>query len=86
LIKTINEVFPDSNRRGSPRVIITEIDEETSERYDLIKQSFRRKGTPIQTNDLWIAASAIQHGLKALTTDKHYLEVTQMITEYFDAE
>jgi predicted nucleic acid-binding protein len=69
---------------SSPRVIIVEIDEETSERYAVIVQSLRMKGTPIPTNDLWIAASAMQHGLKVLTTDKHYLEVAQIITEYFE--
>jgi predicted nucleic acid-binding protein len=51
----------------------------------VIVQSHRMKGTPIPTNDLWIAASAMQHGLKVLTTDKHYLEVPQIITEYFEA-
>ena len=70
---------------SSPRVIVAEIDEETSERYAVIVQSLRMKGTPIPTNDLWIAASAMQHGLKVLTTDKHYLEVPQIITEYFEA-
>jgi predicted nucleic acid-binding protein len=69
---------------SSPRVIIIEIDEETSERYAVIVQSLRMKGTPIPTNDLWIAASAMQHGLKILTTDKHYLEVPQIMTEYFE--
>jgi tRNA(fMet)-specific endonuclease VapC len=69
---------------SSPRVIVAEIDEETSERYAVIVQSLRMKGTPIPTNDLWIAASAMQHGLKVLTTDKHYLEVPQIITEYFE--
>ncbi len=71
---------------SSPRVIIAEIDEETSERYAVIVRSLRMKGTPIPTNDLWIAASAMQHGLKVLTTDKHYLEVAQIITEYFETE
>jgi predicted nucleic acid-binding protein len=69
---------------SSPRVIIADIDEETSERYAVIVQSLRIKGTPIPTNDLWIAASAMQHGLKVLTTDKHYLEVPQIITEYLE--
>jgi len=67
---------------SSPRVTVLEIDEETSERYAAICQHLRRKGTPIPTNDLWIAASAMQYGLKVLTTDKHYLEVPQIITEY----
>ena len=69
---------------SSPRAIIAEIDEETSERYAVIVQSLRVKGKPIPTNDLWVAASAMQHGLKILTTDKHYLEVPQIITEYFE--
>jgi predicted nucleic acid-binding protein len=71
---------------SSPRVAIVEIDEETSERYAVIVQSLRMKGTPIPTNDLWIAASAMQHGLKVLSTDKHYLKVPQIIAEYFEAE
>lgn len=70
---------------SSPRVIVAEIDEETSERYAVIVQSLRTKGIPIPTNDLWIAASAMQHGLKVLTTDKHYLKVSQIITEYSEA-
>jgi predicted nucleic acid-binding protein len=70
---------------SSPRVIIAEIDEETSERYAVIVQSLRMKGTPIPSNDLWIAASAMQHGLKVLTTDRHYLEVPQILTECFEA-
>jgi len=71
---------------STPRVFIVEIDEETSERYAVIKHSLRVKGRPIPTNDLWIAASAMQHGLKVLTTDRHYLEIPQIITEYLEAE
>jgi len=71
---------------NSPRVVMVEMDEETSERYAVIVQSLRLKGTPIPTNDVWIAASAMQHGLKGLTTDKHYLEVAQILTEYVEAE
>jgi len=74
------------NFLSSPRVTIAEIDEQTSERYAVIVQSLRMRGTPIPTNDLWIAASAMQHGLKVLSTDQHYLEVPQIITEYFEAE
>jgi len=71
---------------SSPRVNIAEIDAETSDRYAVIVQSLRLKGTPIPTNDLWVAASAMQHGLMVLTTDKHYLEVPQIITEYFEVD
>ena len=70
---------------SSPRVKIVAIDEETSERYGVITSYLRKEGTPIPTNDLWIAASAMQYGFKILTTDKHYLKVPQIIVEYFQA-
>ena len=70
---------------SSARVKIIEIDEETSERYAAIVSHLRKRGTPIPTNDLWIAASAMQHGFKVLTTDKHYLQVPQIITEFYQA-
>ena len=66
---------------SSPRVNILLIDQETSERYAVITKYLRVKGAPIPTNDLWIAASAMQFGLKVLTTDRHFLKVPQIITE-----
>ncbi len=65
----------------SPRVSVIEIDEETSERYAIIINYLREQGTPIPTNDIWIAASAMQYGLKILTTDKHYLKVPLVLVE-----
>lgn len=70
---------------SSPRVKLIDIDAETSERYAAIVNRLRKEGTPIPTNDLWIAASAMQHGLKVLTTDSHYLKVPQVITEHYQA-
>jgi predicted nucleic acid-binding protein len=71
---------------SSPRVKIIEMDEETSERYAAIVNYLRAKGTPLPTNDLWIAASAMQHGLKILTMDKHYIEIPQIIAEYYTSD
>lgn len=70
---------------SSPRVKVVDIDDETSERYAVIIYHLRIKGTPIPTNDLWIAASAMQYGLKVLTADSHYLKVPQIISEYYEA-
>lgn len=64
---------------SSPRVGFVDIDEETSQRYAAILRHLREKGTPIPTNDLWIAASAMQYGLNVVTTDHHYLEVDQIL-------
>ena len=32
-------------------------------------------GNPIPTNDIWIAALALQHGIKLLTMDNHFKKV-----------
>ena len=71
---------------SSLRVKFIGMDEETSERYAVITNHLRKQGAPIPSNDLWIAASAMQYGLKVLTTDSHYLKVPQIITEWYKAE
>lgn len=66
---------------ASPRVGILAVDEETSERYAVILTSLRSAGTPIPTNDIWIAASTMQYGLKLLTFDAHFEKCQQIIVE-----
>jgi tRNA(fMet)-specific endonuclease VapC len=43
-----------------------------SHRYAEIHRALRAKGTPIPTNDLWIAAMAAEHGLVLYTRDTHF--------------
>ena len=69
---------------GSPRVRILGIDVETAERYALIHDALRRAGKPIPTNDLWIAASAMQFGLVLVATDTHYRQVAQIASQLHD--
>ncbi len=69
----------------SPRVIVVDMNEDTAERYAVILNSLWSAGTPIPTTDIWIAASAMHHGLRVLTTDAHYQSVTHVIVDYFDA-
>jgi predicted nucleic acid-binding protein len=69
----------------SPRVQVVDINEETSERYAVIINYLWEQGTPVPTNDLWIAATAMQHGLKLLTTDGHYRNVPHIIVEWCPA-
>jgi len=65
----------------SPRVQVADVDEETSERYAVIINYLWEQGIPIPTNDLWIAATAMQYGLKLVTTDGHFRNVPQIIVE-----
>jgi len=69
---------------ASPRVSVVAVDEETAERYAVIFDSLRRAGVPIPTNDIWIAAGAMQSASVLLTTDQHYKEVTQISAEIFE--
>jgi tRNA(fMet)-specific endonuclease VapC len=68
---------------GSPRVNLVDVTENTAERYAVILNSLWQAGTPIPTNDIWIAASAMEHGLQVLTTDDHYQKVPQILVKYF---
>ncbi len=45
----------------------------------------RSAGRPIPTNDLWIAASAMEHGAELLTTDGHFRDVPQIVVRFFEA-
>ena len=45
---------------------------QTADSYALVYSNLRRTGRPIPTNDLWIAASALEHGAALLTRDSHF--------------
>jgi predicted nucleic acid-binding protein len=66
----------------SPRVSVAPIDGETAERYAVILDGLRHRGTPVPTNDLWIAATAMQHGLLLLTADRHFARIPQVIAHF----
>jgi predicted nucleic acid-binding protein len=51
---------------------VLDITEETTRYYAGHKVELRKKGTPMATNDLWIAALCRQHGLPLLSRDKHF--------------
>jgi predicted nucleic acid-binding protein len=67
----------------SPRVVVHLVDEETADRYAIIRTALKKAGTPISTNDVWIAASAMQHGLPVLTSDADFQKIPQVIVHHF---
>lgn len=64
---------------ASSRVSALVVDEDTAERYAVILDALWTAGTPIPTNDIWIAASAMQYGLTVITTDAHFLKIPQIL-------
>lgn len=65
---------------SSPRVTVIEVNEETSLFYAKIYQHLKSKGKPIPTNDLWIAACAMQHGYPLCSYDKHFNVIDNLVT------
>ena len=53
-------------------VTVLDIDEETSQSYAALGLELKRKGRPIPTNDLWIAALCRQHALPIVSRDQHF--------------
>ncbi|HVT04403.1 MAG TPA: PIN domain-containing protein [Thermoanaerobaculia bacterium] len=43
----------------------------TSDRFGRIAASLRRKGRPLPTNDIWIAAHAMESGAELPSFDRH---------------
>ena len=53
-------------------VTVLDIDEETTGFYAEIGLELKRKGQPIPTNDLWVAALCRQHSLPLVSRDRHF--------------
>ena len=58
-----------------PRVVLYSVAERTADFYSEIYLKLREAGKPIPTNDIWIAATALEHGLTVFTLDKHFGQV-----------
>lgn len=63
----------------TPRVDVIPIDEITAEFYAQIYWNLKRKGHSVPTNDMWIAASALQHGLALFTLDAHFKAIDGLL-------
>ena len=61
---------------ASERVHHLVIDAATAAQYAGVYRELRRRGRPILTNDMWIAASALQHGFAVFSDDGHFHEVS----------
>jgi tRNA(fMet)-specific endonuclease VapC len=63
---------------NSPRVRVLYADEQTTHHYARLFQQLRQQATPIPTNDIWIAALAIQHDLPLFARDSHFDHLPQL--------
>ena len=55
----------------------------TSDRYSRIAVNLRKQGTPIPTNDIWIAAQAMEQGAELITSDHHFDKINGLVYTIF---
>lgn len=69
---------------GQNVVSLAGVDFEVCEVYARIGKELRDKGSPIPTNDHWIAAIAIRNNLTLLTRDRHFVHVAGLAVAHWD--
>ena len=65
----------------SPGVRIQDVTWDIARRYALLVNHLRRAGTPIPTNDVWIAATALELGARLVSYDAHFRKTPGLIVE-----
>ena len=64
---------------ANPFVMLLPVTFETADRYGRIACRLRDKGRPIPTNDIWIAAHALETGAALVSFDVHFAEVDGLV-------
>ena len=54
------------------RFRVLDVEEQTTTSYAAVRGELKRAGTPIPSNDVWIAALCRQHSLPLLSRDRHF--------------
>ena len=63
----------------SPYSTLVEVGSITADRYSRIAASLRAKGRPIPTNDVWIAAHAMETGADLVSADGHFEHIDGIV-------
>lgn len=54
------------------------VDVEVARIYAEVVVDLRRAGTPLPTNDIWIAACAVRSGSTVISFDRHFSEIARV--------
>jgi predicted nucleic acid-binding protein len=55
-----------------PAYRVLDVDQDTATSYAAVRSELKKAGTPIPSNDAWIAALCRQHSLPLLSRDRHF--------------
>lgn len=64
-----------------PSVRIQEVNQDVARRYGILVRQMWQAGTPLPTNDLWVAATALESGARLVTYDDHFQHVPGLLVE-----
>ena len=62
-----------------PRTSVLYAGEATTRHYAQLFCQLRQQGTPIPTNDIWIAALVVEHGLHLFSRDHHFNHLPHLL-------
>lgn len=63
----------------SPNVTTVTLTDNTTKVLAAVFERLKRAGTPINTNDMWIAALALEHGCLLVTLDSDFSHVPDLL-------
>lgn len=58
----------------------------TADRYSRIAAQLKKQGTPIPSNDIWIAAQAMEYGAELITMDRHFEKIAGIAFSLFSSD
>ena len=67
-----------------PSVRILDATRETAEVFGTLRDSMKKAGTPLPTNDLWIAAHTFETGSVLVTFDEHFERIPNLRVVRFE--
>jgi tRNA(fMet)-specific endonuclease VapC len=62
-----------------PRVSLLPVTRTSADRFGRISAALRKAGTPIPSNDIWIAAQTFESGGELITFDDHFKQVKGLV-------
>lgn len=63
---------------SNPVVRVLEVDADAASLYAELMIQLKRAGTPLPTNDVWIAALAVREGATIITYDQHFNDMPRV--------
>jgi tRNA(fMet)-specific endonuclease VapC len=68
---------------SQPWVELHQVTRTTADRFGRVAAALSKSGTPIPTNDIWIAAHVLETGAELITFDRHFEAVSGLPVTIF---